>query len=331
MDVLWLLIGFVAGVILTWLFFNIRFKRQTRTHEAELQRECGRVQEIADRERDAHQYTIKRLSALETEHATAAEQTETLASDLRACGERLDTERSGHLQTRQRLSQAEADNAAAIERADSLQADLEAAQQKLESYESTGTQDSEQLSQLQAANENLESRLNEEQTSRGRFETQLREAQAAISTAGSENQARIGELENSLRERDDRIRQLEAEINGGGSVQEAAPREPESDIPEEPDTPAETSSAPEPVDQAETVQAETVEPAPAAPEGADDDLTKIKGIGPVLKRKLNGLGITTFRQIADFTEADIARVNKTLNFPGRIERENWIDQAKELA
>ncbi len=65
-----------------------------------------------------------------------------------------------------------------------------------------------------------------------------------------------------------------------------------------------------------------------APLGAPDDLTKIKGIGPVLKRKLNDLGVITFRQIADFTPDDIARVNGVLDFPGRIEREKWVDQAK---
>ena len=63
---------------------------------------------------------------------------------------------------------------------------------------------------------------------------------------------------------------------------------------------------------------------------AADDLTKIKGIGQVLKGKLNRLGITTFKQIAEFTEADIERVNAELDFPGRIEREQWVDQAREF-
>ena len=61
-----------------------------------------------------------------------------------------------------------------------------------------------------------------------------------------------------------------------------------------------------------------------------DDLTRIKGIGPVLKDKLNKLGITTFQQIADFDDDDIERINEVLSFPGRIERERWVDQAKAL-
>lgn len=62
-----------------------------------------------------------------------------------------------------------------------------------------------------------------------------------------------------------------------------------------------------------------------------DDLTRIKGIGHVLQTKLNELGIVTYRQIADFTEADILRVNESLDFPGRIEREKWVEQAKRLS
>ena len=61
-----------------------------------------------------------------------------------------------------------------------------------------------------------------------------------------------------------------------------------------------------------------------------DDLTKIKGIGRVLNKKLHGLGITSFQQIADFTPDDIDRVNAVLSFPGRIEREQWIEQAKAI-
>ena len=46
--------------------------------------------------------------------------------------------------------------------------------------------------------------------------------------------------------------------------------------------------------------------------------------------KLNNLGITTFRNIAEFTDADIERVNAELDFRGRIEREKWVEQARAL-
>ena len=62
-----------------------------------------------------------------------------------------------------------------------------------------------------------------------------------------------------------------------------------------------------------------------------DDLKKIKGIGPVLEKKLHALGVRSFRQIADFTSDDVERVDAVLNFKGRILREDWIGQAQKLA
>ncbi len=42
-------------------------------------------------------------------------------------------------------------------------------------------------------------------------------------------------------------------------------------------------------------------------------------------------GVRTFAQIAEWTAADVKRVEEVLQFDGRIERENWIEQAKLLA
>jgi NADH-quinone oxidoreductase subunit E len=75
----------------------------------------------------------------------------------------------------------------------------------------------------------------------------------------------------------------------------------------------------------------TAPPALAGPEGDPDDLQQISGIGPGLERTLHGLGIFHFRQIAAFTPENVAWVNQRLRFRGRIEREDWIGQAKRLA
>ena len=74
-----------------------------------------------------------------------------------------------------------------------------------------------------------------------------------------------------------------------------------------------------------------VKAAPAAASGEGDDLTQLSGVGPALLKKLNAAGITTFAQIAAWTEADVAEFDEKLSFKGRIEREGWIAQAKELA
>ena len=70
--------------------------------------------------------------------------------------------------------------------------------------------------------------------------------------------------------------------------------------------------------------------APAAAAGADD-LKKLSGVGPALEKKLHAAGVTTFAQIAAWGEAEIADFDEKLSFKGRIEREGWVEQAKELA
>jgi len=64
------------------------------------------------------------------------------------------------------------------------------------------------------------------------------------------------------------------------------------------------------------------------PKGDPDDLKKISGVGPVLEKKLNGLGIYHFWQIAELTEEQITEVDSALSFKGRITRDDWISQAK---
>jgi predicted flap endonuclease-1-like 5' DNA nuclease len=62
-----------------------------------------------------------------------------------------------------------------------------------------------------------------------------------------------------------------------------------------------------------------------------DDLTEIVGIGKVFEGMLHDLGIYSYRQIANFGAADIARVNIALKeFKGRMEQDDWVGQAKEL-
>ncbi len=70
--------------------------------------------------------------------------------------------------------------------------------------------------------------------------------------------------------------------------------------------------------------------APKAAKGADD-LKKLSGVGPVLEKKLNEAGITSYAQIASWKAKDVEEFDEKLSFKGRIEREGWVDQAKELA
>jgi len=92
------------------------------------------------------------------------------------------------------------------------------------------------------------------------------------------------------------------------------------------------SSTPPPAAGTATPAATPVstEPGPDAA-AAEDDLTRINGIGPVLHKRLNELGVTRFAQIAAWGAEDIGRIGGQLKFKGRIERENWVEQAARLA
>lgn len=69
-----------------------------------------------------------------------------------------------------------------------------------------------------------------------------------------------------------------------------------------------------------------------APAGVKpDDLKRIKGVGKKLEERLNALGVISFSQIAAWSPSDVDAVDEHLSFHGRIAREDWIGQAKQLA
>ncbi|MGB3540576.1 MAG: NADH-quinone oxidoreductase subunit E [Mesorhizobium sp.] len=72
-------------------------------------------------------------------------------------------------------------------------------------------------------------------------------------------------------------------------------------------------------------------PAGIAKPAAVDDLKLISGIGPKNEGILHSLGIYTFAQVASWKKAERDWVDGYLNFHGRVEREDWVKQAKALA
>jgi large subunit ribosomal protein L21 len=86
----------------------------------------------------------------------------------------------------------------------------------------------------------------------------------------------------------------------------------------------------EKAEQAAEASAEPTVSFPAAT-GPADDLKQLTGVGPVIERKLNAIGITTFAQIAALTPDEIEKVDEALHSKGRVEREGWIAEAAALA
>ena len=89
-------------------------------------------------------------------------------------------------------------------------------------------------------------------------------------------------------------------------------------------------------DQAASVEGEDKHPGRrpyglASALGQPDNLKKIRGIGPQNERRLHGLGIWHFSQIAAWNEDNVKWVGSYLAFAGRIDREKWVAQARDLA
>jgi len=102
-------------------------------------------------------------------------------------------------------------------------------------------------------------------------------------------------------------------LTGGKKPSKAAAKPAKKEAPAKEEAPAETAAL------------------FTAPAGEPDDLKKISGVGPALEKKLHALGITKYEQVANFTADDVAKVDDALSFKGRIDREDWIGQAKKLA
>ena len=81
-----------------------------------------------------------------------------------------------------------------------------------------------------------------------------------------------------------------------------------------------------------SVATDLAHPEPAGVASGEDDLTRMKGIGPKLAAQLNQAGITRFSQIAALTPPEADALDKQLgSFQGRMHRDRWIEQARFLA
>ncbi|MEZ4588458.1 MAG: hypothetical protein R2909_18930 [Gemmatimonadales bacterium] len=167
---------------------------------------------------------------------------------------------------------------------------------------------------------------------------ELRERDRRFRVLAEENARQLREMEN-------RVVELEAEMlassailadgdflvtNGASSIPE--PGYPSDDEPAEPALAATTEPPSAPIAPPPPLAEPAEEPQPAESPVADpDDLTLIKGIGPVLAARLRERGVTRLEQVAAWTEDDIEEIGRALGaFPDRIRRDRWVEGAREL-
>jgi len=94
--------------------------------------------------------------------------------------------------------------------------------------------------------------------------------------------------------------------------------------------PKEAKAKKEAAPKAEATAEAAAAPLFKAPKGEPDDLTVIKGIGPVAAKDLNEQGIITFAQLAKLSDKDVAKIDEHMPFSAD-QIKDWREQAKELA
>ena len=120
---------------------------------------------------------------------------------------------------------------------------------------------------------------------------------------------------------------LGAALGASGDTPAAEPAKEEA-------APAKAEAAPEPAPAAPAAAADTSamdeKGRLSGPQGDADDLKKISGVGPAFEKRLNGAGIYHFWQLAELKPAQVESLEEELNMAGRMERDEWVRQAKEM-
>jgi len=157
--------------------------------------------------------------------------------------------------------------------------------------------------------------------------TELRRLQAELTSKQQQNEKylqQIDDLETRLRKRP--TSSNEAQISR--ESESAAVQTPASHPTQSSDSSATQTTNTQKNTSGDTKNAKAPVQALFTRPSQTDDLKKIKGIGPVMERTLNQLGVSTFEQLSKFTQQDVERVSDALAvFPGRIERDQWVAQA----
>ncbi len=286
-----LILAALLGFVVGWLLRGVRVKGEIESLDTRWRRSFGEVE--AERDRFASEFTVAKEARGKLQ--TALTEAQKLA-EARAAG--LEQAEHARDQALARLAEGEQQEA-------SVRTELEAKDGEIGQLQT-------KLSRLQTA----QKRANDLQTelNQARETVNSLEARVAAMPSGAFASADMRRSSRTLELAEEAPATAPSPDDGAG-ISTAASAEPT--------VPAPAVSAGE--------APGTPPPALEAPEGSADDLKKISGVGPGIEKTLNKLGIFHYRQIATFTPDNIAWVDQHLRFKGRIERENWIDQAKTLA
>ncbi len=339
----WMLAALAIGISIGWLLRRwFAGGARLKDVQAELEAKSVRYAELSG-ELGGSKLAVERLNrdleARAGELTAATDRAGELEASLSSVRGELDAANSTAGDLEASLAATRADLESATARTGELESQLGAvAAEKDAAIASLGSS----AAGLESAVAEREARVAELEARAGGVQADLERASAELSAvqaahadctvAAEANTGRIAGLESALAEREARIEELEAIVAAQAARSGAA----------EADVMAAESADLEGLAAAEESFGDVAGAAAVAPSvpptrfgtaGADhtDDLKVINGIGPKMEELLNSFGIRAWDQLAALSPSEVARVDAALEeFPGRIERDQWVDQARDL-
>lgn len=175
----------------------------------------------------------------------------------------------------------------------------------------------------EADNDSASNAAADEEMARLRWRNRYLEGRLAYFEQGEEVEEESSEVETS-------VENVEPEVSDPASEEVASEvdAEPEAapDLTEAVATEPEVHPSDAMLAEIDGTQPDQVE----KPSNGGDDLTAITGIGPRIAEVLNSLGIWTYEQVASWLPEHETWIENHLSFKGRVSRENWVGQAKDL-
>ncbi len=321
--ILGILVGWLAKGLLAWRRQQAEEKnwrlelRRSEARAGDLKNQLAEASLVEERLRDE----LSQAAVPVTEDADP-QQAQSLEAELGRRDKKIEL-------LELQLSQSEAGLASEWESLKALKLEIADRQRRLDER---GKQVSGKLRSSEESGQQLRLQLRSMRRREERLQEELKASQQALKEARQTSAARIARLESKLKKNETMIAVLSADETP------VVPPTVEPPIAtEEPSVEASTN-----VPMAVEAPPEAAPPEAAPPEAAPpddlpsqdmppDDLRRIRGIGPVLERKLTDIGVTRFQQIAAWTDDDLVSVARRIGVgAGRIRKGGWVESAREL-
>ena len=303
-SVLWeiiipLLVAFAIGLLIGWMLWRWRRTKVTSTEWEQLTSSASKAEQRAATLRAERDSLSERVAALSTEVETGETAAGALRAELDAAEGKLGIVSSEQAQAAARLNELEKQLAAAGTRAEGLEQGQRDARARAAERDGEMAELRARAQTAAAEIAGLEAEIEASRAMAARLDAELADARRGAST-----------VEGDLLTARARIEELEALVSSSPATTTAAVGFADAALAEQ----QRAAAAPAPLD-----------------DGEPDNLQLIDGVGPKLEQFLHEEGITTFAQLAALERAEIDALQEKLSeFPGRIEREQWVPQARGI-